>query len=205
MLNKENEIIRHTTPCIKDRPFMFIARACDQASHNIRVVLMPLTDEQEQLLNENKGFIVKALNTTFNVDPNNCYLYGEIDLSPNSKYLKALVESNPFVNLETLHYLFSEYDYETHTVTSDVKRGRWYESDRLQDYLPYLYACINKPRKIVIFKEYLNTMELIKAKQRQERDSKYYNKHKDKINKRVQERRNVKKKARLTMLTFNIK
>lgn len=144
-------INKYTSNCLKNREFMYIARPSD--NNGLKVVIMPITKEQEEELDNNKILHINS----FVIKPDLCYAYGNIDLSPDSDILDKIVNAKWFDNVYVNQFMLSEYDYKTHTVTSDKKGGRWYETDNPKIYLPYLYACINKPERIVIFKDIEST------------------------------------------------
>lgn len=146
----------HTIRCIKDLPFVFIARPVDSCNGNTRVVMMEITEEQEHELDKNKSLSIDIDGLSFCIEPNMCYCYGKFDLSPNSEDLIKFDSYNWFSLLNIVHYVPTYYDYENHCSIAEGKGGGWYDTTNLKTYLPYLYACINKPERIVIFKEYTN-------------------------------------------------
>ncbi len=193
-----------TSNCINNLDFIFIVRSIDPGNGNIDVIMTSITEEEETLLDKNKTIVVKRGKLEFTIDPSLCFAYGELDLSPNSDTIKLFAELDWFHKLNIKQFLFSEYDYEHHTVTSDVKGGRWYDTSNISKYLPYLYACLNKPKRIVIFRQTFDIKTIgIKNKQKE-----YYQKHKDKMDKiSAKSRMKISKnrhKARLSTLKFNI-
>lgn len=195
-----------TSNCINNLDFVFIARSVDPSNGNVNVIMTSITEEEETLLDRGKTIVVKRNKVEFTINPNLCFAYGELDLSPNSDTIKLFSEIDWFRNLYIRHFLFSDYDYEHHTVTSDIRGGRWYDTSNISKYLPYLYACLNKPKRIAIFKQtfYMNTT-YIKNKQKQKE---YYQKNRarrDEVSakSRIKISKN-KRKARLSTLKFDI-
>ena len=99
----------------------------------------------------------------------------------------------------------SEYDYATHSVTSDIKGGRWYDTSRALTYLPYLYACLNKPKRVCIFREYIDIVAMNRAKQKAAKQREWTRNNKEYLAKKRQKRTAAKRNAKLSLLTFNIK
>ena len=203
MWNTKNKRM-FTSNCINNLDFVFIARSIDPGNGNIDVIMTSITEEEETLLDKGKTIVIKKGKTEFTIDPNLCFAYGELDLSPNSDTIKLFTEIDWFRKLYIKHFLFSEYDYEHHTVTSDIKGGRWYDTSNISKYLPYLYACLNKPKRIAIFRQTFD-MKSIYIKNRQKE---YYQKNRarrDEIS--AKSRMKISKnrrKARLSTLKFDI-
>ena len=203
MWNTKNKRM-FTSNCINNLDFVFIARSIDPGNGNIDVIMTSITEEEETSLDKGKTIIVKRGKAEFTINPNLCFAYGELDLSPNSDSIKLFAEIDWFYKLYIKHFLFSEYDYEHHTVTADVKGGKWYDTSDISKYLPFLYACLNKPKRIVIFKQTLDTKRLhIKNRQKE-----YYQKNRAKMDKisakfRMKMSKN-KRKARLSTLKFDV-
>lgn len=142
---------RHTYPCISCLDAIHIA--LPGINEGNRIVLAKITEEEELLLADNETITLKNNVDEFIVDPKYCFGFGKQDLSPNSEFINEIHDKHCFDNFEINIYLLSDYDYETHTVCSDYPGGRVYESIDCRTYLPFLYACIGKPERTVIFKE----------------------------------------------------
>lgn len=204
MLNKENQDLKFTSNCIKDCPFVFIVRSCDPDNGNIRVVMLEIDEAQEKELDAGKSLSIEKGGLSFVINPENCLAYGEFDLSPNSKDIEDFDNADWFSRLYVRQYVPSVYDYETHTVTSDLRRGRWFDTSNLKTYLPYLYACINKPKRICIFKEYIDVVALRKAKRMSEYGKEYAKKNREVIAKKKQQKRIAKRLEKLNKLVFKV-
>lgn len=203
MLNEENKIV---SKCIDCLPLVYIA--CPQENGGARVIMAPITAEQEEQLNNEDYIIIKdQFGQSFVVTDNKCYAYGELDLSPKSDNIRKIAKSNWFKNLYVNIIMLSEYDYETNTVTSDVEGGRWYETDNVETYLPFLHAKIGKPERVVIFRDDLDTLGF--KKKRKTSANKVSNKYKSASKEYVRQyNRNktiAKRKARVSTLQFKIK
>jgi hypothetical protein len=126
-------------------------------------------------------------------------------MSPNSNDINEFARANWFAKLTVNQFMPSEYDYEHHCVISDIRRGRWYDTDNIKTFLPYLYACINKPKRICIFKEYIDTIALRRAKQKADKQKEWNKNNKERIKRKKMQRTIAKRNAKLSMLTFNYK
>lgn len=203
MLNTNEESKKYVTNCISCLPVVFIARPSENSG--VQVVMLGITEEQEKQLDNGESLLIETDRGIFNVDPDLCYCYGEFDLSPNSDDIIKMYEAKWFNNLEIRHSVISDYDYENHCGTSDRRGGRWYDTSNLKDYLPYLHGCIGKPKRIVIFKEYLKSVIANKVKNEARRkkaiQNREYRKNKDAIISRAIARR----KAKVSGLKFTIK
>lgn len=142
----EKNINKYTTNCRSNMDFVIIAKPNENSG--IGIVMTEITEEEEHKLDLGKIVIKKD----FTIYPNLCFVYGELDFSSKSKDLDELCKSKILNNFYINQFMVSEYDYNTHTVTSDIKNGRWYESSNPKVYLPYLHGCLGKPERIAIFK-----------------------------------------------------
>lgn len=205
MLDKENKILKHTTDCIRNLPFVFLARPNDPGNGNVRVVMLEINKEQEEQLDSGKTLLLERGGVSFRIEPDFCLGYGELDLSPNSEDVIKIDNGDWYNRLYIRQFMPSEYNYETHSVTSDIKGGRWYDTSRPRTYLPYLYACLNKPKRVCIFREYIDVVAMNRAKQKAAKQKEWTNNHKEYLHKQRQKRVAAKRSAKLSMLTFNVK
>lgn len=203
MLNNDDNF-KFTNNCINNLPFVFLARPKDPGNGNIRVVMLEISEAEEKQLDSSKSLLLKRGGLSFHIEPDFCLAYGELDLSPNSNDVIAMNDSNWDSRLYIRHFIPSNYDYNTHSFMSDLKRGRWYDTDRPIIYVPYLYACINKPKRVCIFKEYIDIIALNKAKQKAEKQKQWNTNNKERITKQRRKRIEAKRNAKLSMLNFNI-
>lgn len=201
---KEN-CLKYTTNCSSNHPYAFIVRPLDTNNKDLRIMLMEITEEQENELDNNKSISIEKGSYKFNIEPDMYYAYGKLDLSPNSKDIENIYKANWFSNFDINIFIPSEYNYEDNSVTSDIKGGRVYGTSNIKKYLPFLYASINKPERVVIFKEYLNIEDVRKNKIKAKKDNSYikpksnYNKEKNK------EKIESKRRTKISNLKFTIK
>lgn len=206
MLNNEETIKEITSKCIDCLPLVYLVHP--QENNGVKVIMAAINEEQEELLDNEEFIELKdQFGKSFNVNPKSCYAYGKLDLSPKSDDIDKISKANWFRNLYVNIFVFTKYDYNTHTVTSDVEGGRWYETNNIETYLPFLYGKIGKPERVVIFREEMDIFELkrqisIKRSRlyRSNRDnpkrySQTYSKHKTEI----------KRKNKVSNLHFTIK
>lgn len=205
MLYEENKTLKFTNNCIKDCHFVFIVRPCDQGNGNIRVVMIEISEEEENQLNSDKSLSLNRGGLSFNIHPDCCLAYGEFNLSPNSEDVDKFSRAGWLTRYTVRQFIPSEYDYENHCVVSDIRRGRWFDTDNIKTYLPYLYACINKPKRICIFKEYIDIVAIRKANQKIEREKMYYHRNKEYLKQKRQKRVEAKRKLKLSNLKINVK
>lgn len=205
MLNNENKVLKYTTNCPRNYPFVFLARPNDPGNGNVRVVMVEITEEQERQLDSGKSLLLQRGGLSFYIEPDFCLGYGEFDLSPNSDDCIKINNGDWDKRLYIRQFMPSEYDYATHSVTSDIKGGRWYDTSRALTYLPYLYACMNKPKRVCIFREYIDILARNRAKQKAAKQREWTRNNKEYLARKRQKRTAAKRNAKLSLLTFNIK
>ena len=86
---KEN-CLKYTTNCSSNHPYAFIVRPLDTNNKDLRIMLMEITEEQENELDNNKSISIEKGSYKFNIEPDMCYAYGKLDLSPNSKDIENI-------------------------------------------------------------------------------------------------------------------
>ena len=154
MLKNEEIIPRH--PCIQ-LPFVFIARSKDLGNGNTSTIMTDINDDDLHNLENGETITITRGENVFIFDVNKCFCYGEFDFSPNSEDIKNIINHNIFDKVNIRHFIPSKYDFNTHTVQSNIRRGEWFDTDNIETYLPFLWGCLNKPKQLVIFK-YSNTV-----------------------------------------------
>lgn len=167
MFDKDTQI--YTDDCISDNEVAFIARP--QENHNVRIVMTYISDEEEKTLRSLKELVVVRDNITFKINPMCCYHVGAYDFTPNNDTLKET--HNLFKEYNVRHFIPSNWDYNTNTYTHTEKIAKWFDTSDPVEYLPYLYASINKPKKIVLFKEELDidTIRLAREKMQKKKEN----------------------------------
>ena len=112
-----------------------------------------LTEQEEKLLDEGKTIIISRKNTDFTIRPIDLVAYGKIDYSDDSEDLDTISQFNWFRNDNKMcgFVMPSEYDYKTHSVTSDIKGGRKFDTTQCDIVAQYIHGCIGKPERTIIF------------------------------------------------------
>lgn len=174
MLNTELEIKMFTTPCIKNFTYLYIVWPAEGSNGALRCVMTYLSDGEERLLEAGETITIKRKSLSvdehdvyFVVDPKNCFGYGDLKFDNSNDDLRNIEELNWFKKYYFKIFMPSNYDYNTHTVTSDIKGGKYYDTTNPRVFLPYLHGCLNKPEKVVIFREYLDPIYIRKLKERE--------------------------------------
>lgn len=206
MLNTENEPRSIITRVIDCLPLVYLVYP--QENSGVSVIMAPITEQQEKLLDDDQVIsVVDQFDRTFIVNPKNCYAYGKLDLSPNSDNIETIAKANWFKYFYVNIILTGKYDYNTHTVTSDVVGGRWYETDNIKDYLPYLHGKIGKPERVVIFKDVISLLELRKKNRAKNNklNRKHYNTCKDYYQSYNKTKALIKRQNKISNLIFTIK
>lgn len=205
MLNKENNNL-FTTDCISCLPLVWIA--CPKENHGTAVIMTSITEEQEQELDNDVSIVVEdQFDRTFIVNPKFCYAYGKLDLSPNSADVHKIADNNLFSGLYISINMLTRYDYESHTVTSDVKGGRWYETQNPELFLPFLHGQLGKPERVVIFRRDFDIIANRKRSTNSNRQANHIHYHKCKDYYKEYNRKKLveKRKAKVSSLQFKIK
>lgn len=197
MLNNEIITQRYTNRCLSNCPYFFIAREGDPGNEFIRIVITYLNDYEEQLLDKRQNIIIRRDKLKFDIHPQYVIAYGDLDLSPNSDDIKQIESTGAFDRHTIRIFMPSEYQYETHTVISDRPAGRWYETNYAITFLPYLHGCLNKPDKVVIFKEYYNYSEFTRKAKRKAYMAKRYADDRELMIAKQRQYREMRKKEKL--------
>ena len=201
MLNTE----RITSNCINSLPLAWIA--CPQENHGAGIIIAPITEEQEKELDSNNMIVLRdQYSRTFIATPKNSYAYGKLNLSPKSEDINKILKAQLFRGFYINIVCFTDYDYDSHTVTSDVPGGRWYETDNVENYLPFLHGKIGNPERVVIFK--IN-FDILSSKRNKNNNRTAKHKHnvssKDYYKSYSKQKTELKRKAKVSNLRFTIK
>ena len=121
-----------------------------------QVIMTYITEEEEQKLDEDEELILKRGNESFQVHGNNIYCYGEVDFHESSNDCKKIATFTflDYLGLKGIA-LPSDYHYDTHECYSPLKSHRWYETWRPDVLARYAHGCLNKPKRIVLFRRLL--------------------------------------------------
>lgn len=137
--------------------YYLICRFVNNKGQLVNVIVTYLTDEEEELYEKKYIIELKRGKHVFTISDNNIYCYGDIDLSKDSEDSEALQDLPILNSLKGIGVkLPANYDYETHSCTSDTKYVKYYESWNILDIIKYAKGCLNKPNKLVIFNYVFN-------------------------------------------------
>lgn len=193
------DIVKHTSECIKLSHVTLVRNGIEK-NGTVRVTMLEITEEQENSLINNEIITITLNDNIYTINPNLCYLYGEVDLSPNSEVLNEISKYDWFERYYVRHFIPSRYDYKTHTINSDIKGGRWFDTANIKTYLPFLYACIGKPKRVAIFKEDLQFLDILTRRLYQKE---YRQRRRDEIKKKKDKVKKHKTNDRIKHLKIN--
>ena len=125
-------------------------------SRKEQVIMTYITEEEEQKLDNNEELILERGEVSFNIQCNNVYCYGEVDFNKGSDDCKKIATFTflDYLGLKGIA-LPSDYHYDTHTCHSPFKSYRWYETWSPEILARYAHGCLNKPKRIVLFRRLL--------------------------------------------------
>ena len=118
-------------------------------TEQVRIIMAPITEKEEALLDEGNAFIIHRCDFPFNLSSDNVLAYGEVDFhngSDDYENIGSLIPYRDRVHLP-LHY-----DYDTHTCKTKLKRYQTYETDNIGAMAQYAHGRLGKPKRVVIFK-----------------------------------------------------
>uniref|UniRef100_A0AAU8MJT9 Uncharacterized protein n=1 Tax=Geladintestivirus 5 TaxID=3233137 RepID=A0AAU8MJT9_9CAUD len=134
--------------------YILISRT--DTSHKEQVIMTYITEEEEQKLDEGKELILKRGNASFQIHGNNVYCYGEVDFHKGSDDCKQIATFNFLDYLGWKGIVIpSDYDYDLHECHSPLKCYRWTETWKPDVLVRYVHGCLNKPKRIVLFRKLL--------------------------------------------------
>lgn len=134
-----------------------ICRFVNNKGQLVNVIVTYLTDKEEEDYERKYIIEIQRGNTKFTISDNNIYCYGDIDLSKDSEDVEALKDLPILNNLKGIGVRIpANYNYETHTCTSDNKFAKYYESWNIVDIIKYAKGVLNKPGKLIIFNYVFN-------------------------------------------------
>lgn len=152
MLNLDINQVNHVIPMpiFKDY-YVLISRK--GMNYKEQIIMTHITEEEEQKLDNGKEIILKRDNISFHITINNTYCYGEVDFNKGSDDCEQIATFN-FLNYlnEKGICIPSDYDYEHHVCNSPINKYRWTETWNPDDLARYAHGCLNKPNRIVLFK-----------------------------------------------------
>ena len=118
-------------------------------TEQVRILMAPITEKEEALLDDGKAFIIHRGDLSFNLSPDNVFAYGEVDFHKGSEdyeNMDALIPYRDMVHLPL------NYDYDTHTCKTPTKMYQTRETNDIGAMAQYAHGRLGKPNKVVIFR-----------------------------------------------------
>ena len=117
----------------------------------VGIVMIPISEEDEQKLDERQAFGITCGNRTFAVGPSNVKYYGEIDFHSGSEDYAILEESHLFFPMPFQGACIpANYDYEKHCCYSDNKKPKWFDTVNAALVCQYAHGVLGKPKRVAI-------------------------------------------------------
>lgn len=121
-----------------------------------QVIMTYITEEEEQQLDNGKEITLERGSKSFQVHRNNVYCYGEVDFHEGSDDCKQIATFNFLNQLDWKGVVIpSDYHYDFHECHSPLTCYRWTETWEPDTLARYAHGCLNKPKRIVLFKKLL--------------------------------------------------
>ena len=118
-------------------------------TEQVRILMAPITEKEEALLDDGKAFIIHRGDLSFNLSSDNVFAYGEVDFHKGTEDYENIGYLIPY--RDRVH-LPLHYDYDTHTCKTKLKRYQTYETDNIGAMAQYAHGRLGKPKRVVIFK-----------------------------------------------------
>lgn len=118
-------------------------------TEQVRIVMAPITEKEEALLDKGKAFTIHRGGLSFNLSFDNVLAYGEVDFHNGSEDYENIDE---LISYRDIIHLPFNYDYDTHTCKTKTKYYQTYETDNIGAMAQYAHGKLGKPKRVVIFK-----------------------------------------------------
>lgn len=119
--------------------------------------MIPINEEEEKIIDNIDKQIIKfdRRNRTFSVSMNDIYCYGETNF--NDETVLEQIESFNFLNHlgEVGVHICSNYDYKTHSCTSNKNHCLWTETWSSAKLAKLAHGYLGKPKRILLFKQFI--------------------------------------------------
>lgn len=123
----------------------------------IIIYMTYISQDEEFILDKQEELNITRGNREFIIKPREVYCYGNVNLNTNS------TDYNIIDGFDFLNYLswaglkiVSNYTYKTHKCSSPHSKPLWTETWSPAEIAQYAHACLNKPERIVLFKEIID-------------------------------------------------
>lgn len=118
-------------------------------TEQVRILMAPITEKEEALLDKGKAFTIHRGDLSFSLNSDNVFAYGEVDFHKDTEDYENIGSLIPY--RDRVH-LPLNYDYDTHTCKTKIKRYQTYETDNIGAMAQYAHGRLGKPKRVVIFK-----------------------------------------------------
>lgn len=122
-----------------------------------RTIMIPISEQEEKSIDNIRDSILKFKrgNLSFSVKMKDIYCYGEVDFT-NKDDLNQIDSFDFLDHLDTSGiYIWSRYDYETHSCKTSNKRLLWTETWHPSVVAQIAHGYLGKPQRILIFNQYV--------------------------------------------------
>lgn len=119
------------------------------------IIITYITKDEEDKLDSGRTLIIKRGDKQFKITSKDYYCYGSIDFNTGSDDYNTLASFKLIKLRDGMRgfYIPSNYNYNTHSATSDRPKGRWYDTLKSEKVCQYLHGVLGKPEKTIIFKQ----------------------------------------------------
>lgn len=126
--------------------------------------MAPITEEQENNLDEGKVITLNLHSGTYQINKENIIVYGSIDFSNDSQDMEQIEALDWLNKVNQSRVVPANYNYETHTAKSDLDVARVYDTSSCKKVVKFGHGVINKPERCIIFKYRINKYDSSKSK-----------------------------------------
>lgn len=119
--------------------------------------MIPISEQEEKRIDNIKDSTLKFQrgDMSFSVKMRDIYCYGEVDFTDK----EDLNQIDSFDFLDHLGargiYIWSQYDYKTHSCRTPNKRILWTETWSPSVVAQIAHGCLGKPQRILLFNDYI--------------------------------------------------
>ena len=118
--------------------------------------MAPITEEQENNLDEGKVITLKLQSGDYQINKENVIVYGSIDFTNDSQDMEQIERFDWLNKVNQSRVVPANYDYESHTAKSDLDVARVYDTSSCKTVVKFGHGVINKPERCIIFKYRIN-------------------------------------------------
>jgi len=121
--------------------------------NTVTIYMTHINEEEEAIIDSGDILFITRDGIGFSIIPRNIYCYGEVNFDDHSSDLDTIDGFNWFSGMIDKGVVIpSNYDYETHSALSDLKKPRWTETFSPAVAAQITHGMLGKPKRIIIFK-----------------------------------------------------